>query len=95
MPSPNTYTLPTLLGPRVPVRVSSACYSMAGRSNVGGFDTDYAKTPGPARYPSAPPDMFQKKAPAYSMLGRSFMPGGTYVAYTHTHTHTHTLSSPT
>lgn len=75
-PSPNTYTLPSLLGPRIPNRPSSACYSMARRQKLGGFDTDYAKTPGPAVYAGMNPDNYQKKAPAFSMLGRQFMPGG-------------------
>jgi hypothetical protein len=51
---------------------------MAPRQKLGGFDTDYAKTPGPAGYPVMSPDNFQKKVPAYSMLGRQFMPGGMY-----------------
>ena len=49
---------------------------MAGRQSLGGFDTDYAKTPGPAVYSVMDPDTYQKKAPAYSMLSRQFMPGG-------------------
>ena len=51
---------------------------MAGRQKLGGFDADYAKTPGPAGYPVMSPDNYQKKAPAYSMLSRQFMPGGMY-----------------
>ena len=49
---------------------------MTSRLKVGGFDTDYAKTPGPAGYTMMSPDTYQKKAPAYSMLKRQFMPGG-------------------
>lgn len=75
-PSPNTYSLPSMIGPRVPNRVSSACYSMPGRISIGGFDTDYAKTPGPARYGTTTPDLYQTKAPNYTMLARNFMPGG-------------------
>ena len=77
--SPNTYTLLSLLGPHIPNRPSSARYSMAGRQKLGGFDTDYAKTPGPAGYPVMSPDSYQKKAPVYSMLSRQFMPGGMYM----------------
>ncbi|XP_064390618.1 ciliary microtubule associated protein 1A-like [Halichondria panicea] len=73
-PSPNTYSLPTLIGPRIPNRVSSACYSLASRPKTGGFDVDYAKTPGPAGYGAQTPDLYGKKAPAYSILGRQFMP---------------------
>lgn len=78
-PSPNSYTLPSMLGPRVPNRASSACYSMPGRISLGSFDTDYAKTPGPANYGTVTPDIYQKKAPTYSMLARNYMPGGMYV----------------
>lgn len=49
---------------------------MAPRSNVGGFDTDYAKTPGPARYGAVTADLTQRKAPNYSLQGRNFMPSG-------------------
>ena len=75
-PSPNSYTLPSMIGPRVPNRVASACYSMPARVSLGGFDTDYAKTPGPARYGTTTPDCYQKKAPTYSMLARNYMPAG-------------------
>jgi len=49
---------------------------MAKRISLGSFDTDYAKTPGPANYPVTDPDSYQKKAPFYSMLSRNYMPGG-------------------
>jgi len=74
-PSPSSYTLPVLLGPHIPTRASSACYSMSGRPKIGGIDMDYAKTPGPGRYGVTTPETFQRKAPSYSMLGRSYMPG--------------------
>lgn len=76
VPSPNTYSLPTNIGPRVPTRAASACYSMAGRLNLGSFDTDYAKTPGPARYEVFDPNKVAPKAPSYSILSRNYMPGG-------------------
>lgn len=75
-PSPATYTLPSMIGDKVPNRSSSACYSMAARSNLGGFDTDYAKTPGPARYSVTSADLTQRKAPGYSMQSRNYMPTG-------------------
>jgi hypothetical protein len=49
---------------------------MPGRISLGSFDTDYAKTPGPARYGAPLSDVYQKKAPTYSMLARNYMPGG-------------------
>ena len=52
------------------------CTKHAGRPKIGGIDMDYAKTPGPGRYATIEPDLIQRKAPSYSMKGRSFMPGG-------------------
>jgi hypothetical protein len=75
VPSANSYTLPTLLGSKVPNKASSASYSMAARAYTGSFSEDLAKTPGPGRYNAAHTDTYTKKAPAYSMLGRSYMPG--------------------
>lgn len=75
-PSPASYTLPTLIGDKIPNRTSSACYSMAPRSKMGGFDTDYAKTPGPARYGVTSADLTQRQAPNYSMQSRNYMPSG-------------------
>ena len=75
-PSPNLYQLPPLLGPKVPNKRSSAAYSMAYRALTGAFSEDLAKTPGPGHYNAVAPDTYVKKAPAYSMLGRSYMPGG-------------------
>lgn len=65
-----------MLGDRIPNRTSSACYSMAARSALGGFDTDYAKTPGPARYGVTSADITKRQAPTYSMQSRNYMPCG-------------------
>ena len=75
-PSPNSYTLPTMLGDKVVTRSSSANFIMTSRSKLGGFDCDYAKTPGPARYGVTSADIHKRKSPAYSLLSRRFMPGG-------------------
>ena len=48
---------------------------MTGRTKTGGFSEDLAKTPGPGRYNTLEPNTIKKKSPAYSMLGRSYMPG--------------------
>ncbi|XP_002157290.3 ciliary microtubule associated protein 1A [Hydra vulgaris] len=74
-PAPNSYTLPTLLGSKIPDKAASAAFSMIGRSKTGGFDEDLSKTPGPGHYNTLDPSKIKKKAPAYSMLGRSYMPG--------------------
>lgn len=79
-PSPNSYTLPLLLGSKVPNKQSSASYSMASRPLTGSFSEDLAKTPGPGRYNATAPNTYTSKAPAYSMLGRSYMPGGQFNA---------------
>lgn len=74
-PSPNSYTLPQLLGSKVINKMSSASYSMTARSITGSFDEDLAKTPGPARYSIVDPNTSRKQAPCYSMLARRYMPG--------------------
>ncbi|XP_074651486.1 ciliary microtubule associated protein 1A-like [Tubulanus polymorphus] len=74
-PSPNIYRLPPLVGPYQPNRRSAPSYSMTDRPIVGGFAEDLAKTPGPGRYNSIEPNTMKSRAPVYSMLGRSFMPG--------------------
>ena len=43
---------------------------------MGGFDTDYAKTPGPARYNITSADVTQRRPPMYSMQSRNYMPEG-------------------
>ena len=49
---------------------------MAARAYTGSFSEDLAKTPGPGRYNAVSNNTYTRKAPAYSMLGRSYMPGG-------------------
>lgn len=77
-PSPNTYFLPPLLGSKVPNKLASASYSMAGRPLIGSFAEDLSKTPGPGRYNPVSPNISSRKQPVYSMLGRTYMPGGMY-----------------
>jgi hypothetical protein len=75
-PAPNAYSLPTLLGKTVEGgKTQAACYSLRGRSKVGGFSEDLQKTPGPGTYTVTHPDSYHNKAPLYSMLGRNMMPG--------------------
>ena len=75
-PAPNVYTIPTFLGSRIPTKMNSASFSMTGRSKTGGFSEDLARAPGPGAYQHVRPDVTKRKAPGYSMLGRSYMPGG-------------------
>jgi hypothetical protein len=46
----NSYSLPPLLGPKIPTATASNAYSMTSRTDIGSFKQDLAKTPGPARY---------------------------------------------
>lgn len=75
-PSPSSYTLPCLLGHKIPNKPASSSYSMASRPITGSFSEDLAKTPGPGCYNAIPPNIYTPRAPGYSMLGRSYMPGG-------------------
>ena len=52
---------------------------MTGRSKTGSFAEDLAKTPGPGHYRILEPSVTKRKAPAYSILGRSYMPGGKFL----------------
>lgn len=70
-PSPGTYTVPSLIGNKT-TKNAAPSYTMAGRSNRGGFADDTKQTPGPGSYNNNMND--KKKAPAYSMTGRTFMP---------------------
>ena len=51
------------------------CYSMTGRSKIGGFHEDLKKTPGPGAYNTTDPSTFKEKRPLYSMTSRNVMPG--------------------
>ncbi|XP_069779074.1 outer dense fiber protein 3-like protein 2b isoform X2 [Narcine bancroftii] len=70
VPAPNSYTLPSLMGPKVPNKPSSASFSVTGRTRR----EDLSNTPGPGRYNRTDPNVFLPKQPAYSMLGRHHLP---------------------
>lgn len=74
-PAANKYSLPILLGSRVPNKKSYPSYSMTGRPTVGGYLEDVAKAPGPGSHDAVHPDVTRSKKPLYSMLGRHTMPG--------------------
>ena len=77
-PSPNSYSLPQLIGNKVPTKHASAAFSMTARSKTGSFAEDLAKTPGPGHYRILDPNVVKRRGPAYSILGRSYMPGGKF-----------------
>lgn len=75
-PAPNVYTPPPLLGKTVVSDKRQApSYSLHSRSKIGGFDEDYAKTPGPGTYQAVSPNQYKRKQPLYSLTGRNMMPG--------------------
>ncbi|XP_070542717.1 ciliary microtubule associated protein 1A-like [Ptychodera flava] len=74
-PAPNSYTLPPLIGPKVPNKTSYPSHSLTRRAQTGSYLEDLAKTPGPCGYHAVHPDTNANKQPVYSMLGRSYMPG--------------------
>ena len=55
---------------------------MPGRSKLGGFDQDHAKTPGPARYGVTSADITRRTAPNFSIQSRNYMPEGQEKLYT-------------
>jgi len=71
-PAPNHYSLIERHNSRVK---SAPKYSFGGRHSIGHFTEDLAKTPGPAVYNVINPNVFKNQKPAYSMTGRSQMPG--------------------
>jgi len=50
---------------------------MTGKSKVGSFCEDLARTPGPGAYGVPPPDVNKNKTPSYSMTARNNAPGDT------------------
>uniref|UniRef100_H0W851 Ciliary microtubule associated protein 1B n=1 Tax=Cavia porcellus TaxID=10141 RepID=H0W851_CAVPO len=73
-PGPATYTVPSLLGPRVVSKVSAPTYSIYGRSAVGSCFEDLSKSPGPCAYHVVNPGIYKTRAPQYTMLARTSPP---------------------
>ncbi|XP_061451412.1 protein CIMAP1C [Rhineura floridana] len=69
-PAPNSYSLPRMLGPRLPVNQSAPCLSMASSASVWGYAKDLVRGPGPAMYTIPMPDIYLHHQPAYSMSQR-------------------------
>jgi len=74
-PAANSYSLPQLIGPKIPSKPASNAYSMTSRRSIGSFDQDLARTPGAARYNVIDQNIYNKQSPQYSMLARRFVPG--------------------
>ncbi|XP_049984382.1 ciliary microtubule associated protein 1B isoform X4 [Alexandromys fortis] len=73
-PGPASYTVPSLLGPRVIGKVSAPTYSIYGRSAVGSCFEDLSKTPGPCAYHVVNPGVYKTRAPQFTMLARTSPP---------------------
>lgn len=75
-PAPNAYTLEQMTGNlgHCTTRTGPPCYSLSGRTNYCDFMADLAKTRGPA-HSTSENNYTRRKAPAYSMGSRSFVPG--------------------
>ncbi|PIO34127.1 hypothetical protein AB205_0220010 [Aquarana catesbeiana] len=76
-PGPTTYTLPSMLGPKIINKSSAPNFSMTGRSKIGSFHEDLQKTPGPGTYRVVEPSTYKYKPPQYSMTARNSLPGDT------------------
>ncbi|XP_078076950.1 ciliary microtubule associated protein 1A-like [Mustelus asterias] len=74
-PGPAAYLLPSVLGPNVVNKSSSANFSLSGRNKVGSFHEDFQKTPGPGAYKVINPNTYKYKPPQYSIIGRNQLPG--------------------
>lgn len=75
-PAPSNYSLPGMTGQtKQSGKKQAPCYSMTGRSKIGGFHEDLKKTPGPGAYNTTDPSIFKDKLPQYSMTSRNVMPG--------------------
>ncbi|XP_078235221.1 protein CIMAP1D [Pogona vitticeps] len=74
VPSPNSYTLPSLLGPRVPIKPSSPGFTISGCNTRGSYSEDLSQTPGPGCYNTTDPSVYLCRPPAFSMLGRTTKP---------------------
>ncbi|XP_029900429.1 outer dense fiber protein 3-like protein 2a [Myripristis murdjan] len=74
VPAPNSYNLPNLLGGHVPNKPSSASYSFSGRRKVGSPSEDLSMTPGPGRYRTTNPDIYQHRQPSFTMQSRTKRP---------------------
>lgn len=74
-PGPAAYMLPAVLGTKAVSKRSAPSFSLTGKSKVGSFHEDLAKSPGPGTYKVVDPSSYKFKPPQYSMIGRNVMPG--------------------
>ncbi|XP_012878132.1 PREDICTED: outer dense fiber protein 3-like protein 2 [Dipodomys ordii] len=73
-PAPNAYTMPPLWGSQVFIKPSSPSYTAGGRTPPVRPPQDPAEMPGPGQYDSPDPNTYQRRRPAFTMLGRPRAP---------------------
>lgn len=73
-PSPNRYTLPPIIGDKVPHQRRAIAATLYGRNSYLDYSQDYAKTPGPAGYSAGSLCRTGKCAPSYTLHDRTQMP---------------------
>ena len=71
-PAPNTYGLPSMLGSKVPHKMSSASYSISPRIE---YKFDKTQNPSAAHYNVVNLNQYKSRAPAYFLGKRIFVPG--------------------
>ena len=59
-----------MLGYSIPTKTAAPGYTMGISATTGGFAEDLAKAPGPGKYNNVESNVYDTKAPSYSMLGR-------------------------
>ncbi|KAI5098014.1 outer dense fiber protein 3-B [Silurus meridionalis] len=74
-PGPAAYLLPPVLGPKSVNKRSAPSVSLSGRSQIGSFDEDLKKTPGPGTYQVVETNLYRFKFPQYSITGRNDLRG--------------------
>ncbi|XP_077371699.1 ciliary microtubule associated protein 1B-like [Festucalex cinctus] len=73
-PGPASNMLPPVLGSKTVNIPTVPSHTICGRTKMGNFCNDLAKTPGPAAYQAVDLKTYLKKSPEYSMPARKFLP---------------------
>ena len=69
-PSPNAYSLPSTIGPNVPGQKGGYASSILGKNSYMSFNSDLARSPGPASYYPQQENGTRRNAPSFSIGGR-------------------------
>ncbi|XP_013390616.1 outer dense fiber protein 3 [Lingula anatina] len=71
IPAPNSYSVPSTLGSKVPDKRGNPSFTMTAR-NANSYDT---KTPGPNHYKIVDASVYKKRPVHFSLKGRTSQPG--------------------